>query len=122
MLSAIKFIALAAVASAVELTQGPLTANQAGALELYLNTTSLNNMVNIFVPILSYYILNNKTIEANYESKSFFYDLKLDSVHLNTVQGFTTKLVEMEKDTNIIHVKIGGIDVDAILNGSLKLI
>lgn len=79
-------------------------------------------MVNIFVPILSYYILNNKTIEANYESKAFFYDLKLDSVHLNTVQGFTTKLVEMEKGTNLIHVKIGGIDVDALLNGSLKLI
>lgn len=59
MLSVIRLFALAAIASAVELTQlaQPLTAAQAGALDLYLNTTSISNIMQTFVPLLSSYML-----------------------------------------------------------------
>lgn len=124
MLSAIKIIALTAVASAVELTSlpKPLTASQAGALEMYVNTTSINNMIQVFVPILSYYMLNNKTFNVDYHSKSFFYDLNLDSMHINTVEGFTTKKFEMMPGTDKLNCKLGGIDADLDLNGSLELL
>lgn len=124
MLSVIKLVALTAVASAVELTSlpKPLTAAQAGALELYFNTTSINNMLQSFIPILSYYVLQNQTFNVDYHSKSFFYKLDLDSVHVDQVTGFTEKTFEMEPGTDILHCKIGGIDVDVELNGDLKLL
>lgn len=69
MMHALKVIALTAVASAVELTQlpKPLTASQAGAFDLYVNTTSIQNLMGTFIPILSYYMLTNQTFNIGYK-------------------------------------------------------
>jgi len=74
-----------------------------------------------FVPLLSYYILNNKTFEIDYEKKDGdIYDLKLQAIHINTVTGFTPNQLEMVPGTNNVHYKLGGIDADIELDGSLK--
>lgn len=46
-MQALKVVALTAIVSAIELTSlpKPLTASQAGALDIYVNTTSINNML-----------------------------------------------------------------------------
>ena len=61
MLAAFKLLAMTAIASAVELTSIKEDIH-GGALSMYINTTSVNNMMQTFVPLLSYYMLQNKTL------------------------------------------------------------
>jgi hypothetical protein len=92
-----------------------------GALTASVNATSINNLMSTFVPLLSYFVLNNSTYNLNLtESVPLLYTFHLDSIHLNTVQGFTTKIFENVPGTNKLHVKLGGIDVDSIVNAELK--
>jgi hypothetical protein len=65
-----------------------------GSIGLVLNDTSVNHLIATFIPILAYYSLNNKTIDINYEEKTYLYKFDLKSVHLITVTGFTTKIFE----------------------------
>jgi len=90
-----------------------------GALSMSLNTTSINNVMQTFVPILSYYMLNNKTIETDIHESSLLYKFDLDSIHLDTVDGFTTKVFEEVPGTDKIFCHIGGVNVSMDLNGSL---
>ena len=123
MLAVLKFLTLTAIASAVELTN--LTPIQeaelnAGALSAYINTTSINNMMQTFVPILSYYMLNNHTFVTNITESSILYKLTLDSVHINTVSGFKTKKFFMVPGTDKVQVVLSGIDASVLLDGSFS--
>ena len=92
-----------------------------GALEAELNTTSINNIMQTFVPLLSYFVLNNQTFNLNItEEVPVLYTFTLDNIHINTVGGFTTKIFENVPGTNKLHVKLGGIDVDCDVNAELK--
>jgi hypothetical protein len=44
---------------------------------MYINTTSVNNMMQIFVPLISYYALQNQTFETDIHEHSLFYKLDL---------------------------------------------
>ena len=91
-----------------------------GALSMSLNTTSINNMLQTFIPILSYYMLNNKTIELDIHESSLLYTFDLKEIHLDTVEGFTTKDFKEIEGTDKIQVHLGGIDVSMDITGSLK--
>jgi hypothetical protein len=123
MFSAFKLVALTAIASAVELTSlpRPLTAAQAGAFELYMNTTSLNNMVQTLVPILSYYMINNKTIDLDYHSKTFWYKLDMDYIHIDTV-NYGPKSFEMEPGTDKLKLAFSGVDIEMQVSGGISLL
>jgi len=73
-----------------------------------------------FVPILSYYMLNNKTIETDIHEKSILYTFDLNSIHIDTVSGFKTLIFEEIPDTDKIHVKMAGIDAKIDIDGTLK--
>lgn len=79
-------------------------------------------MLQTFIPILSYNIINNKTFNIDYHSKSFFYKLDMNDIHVKTVTGFNPIKFEMVPGTNKIHCHVGGIDADLDLNGSVKLL
>ena len=123
-MNTLKIMALAAVATAIEVTQltHPLTASQAGALDLYLNTTSINNMIQPFVPILSYFVLNNSTWNIDYHSKSLLYNLDLNDIHFITVDGWTEKSFEMIPGSERLRIKLGGIDAQVEVNGNMRLL
>jgi len=71
-----------------------------------------------FVPILSYFALNNSTFEVNETIKGIGYKAVLNSVHLIEATGFTTKVFENIEE-NKIHVKIGGVDLSMDIDGEL---
>lgn len=77
------------------------------------------------MPILSYFVLNNQTFNVNYESSANFpiaYDIKIDDIHVNTVEGFTTKSFQMNPGTDVLEIKLGGIDGSFLIDGSLKFL
>ena len=41
-----------------------------------------------FVPLLGYFALNNKTFETNIHESTIFYELDLESIHIETISGF----------------------------------
>jgi len=106
--------------SAVLLSESEAVSPQPGALSVSLNTTSINNIMQTFVPILSYYMLNNKTINTDIHESNILYKFDLDSVHIVEVTGYTTKLFEQIPGTSKVHVQLGGINTTVDVNGSLK--
>ena len=123
MYQAIKIAAIAAVAAAVELTQlqRPMTQAEAGAFDLYVNTTSVNNMLQTFVPILGYFMLNDHDFNLSYHSGGFFYSINLDDLHVDTVD-FGDKIFEMEPGSDKLLLKMSGINASLHITGSVKLL
>lgn len=93
---------------------------EAGALDIYLNSTSVNNMFQLMVPILSYYMLQNLDIPVNVKSSNPVFSIGLDSFHLDSVQFNGDKLFEVNSDRESeIHMKFLDVDIDASINGSI---
>ena len=107
------------IKSSFQLEKALEIAPSAGALSASFNATSLNNMLQTFVPLIAYYALTNKTYEINQETKSILYKFKLDRVHLNSVSGFTEKVIEEIPGTDKLHIKLSGIQVDMLLDAEL---
>lgn len=101
------------------LTSLVLADGTAGSIGIVLNDTSVNHLMATFIPIMAYYGLNNKTIEIDYEEKTYLYKFDLKQIHLITVTGFTTKIFEQVAGTDKIHVKIGGININMDIDGEL---
>lgn len=120
---AIRIIALVAVAKAVELSQlqRPMTQAEAGAFDLYINTTSANNMLQTFVPILGYFMLNDHDFNVSYHSGGFFYKINIDDLHVDTVD-FGDKIFEMEPGSDKLHLKMSGINASFHITGSVMLL
>ena len=64
---------------------------QPGALSMSLNSTSINNIMNTFVPIMAYFVLNNHTFEINEKLSGPGYKLDLESIHIIEAKGFSVK-------------------------------
>lgn len=79
-------------------------------------------MIQTFIPILSYYMLKDKTIDIDFHDSSFLYKLDLDTILIDEVTGFTEKKFEMIPGTNKLHIHIAGIDASFQINGDLKLL
>ena len=121
LLSIMMAVATATVAVPSEMSFNPNATPAPGAITLELNNTSVNNLMATFVPLLSYFVLNNQTFNLNIsESVPVLYKFTLDSVHLNTVSGFTTKVFEEIPGTDQLHVKLGGIDIDMTMDANLE--
>jgi hypothetical protein len=63
--------------------------------------------------------MNDHTYHVGVTKKGALYKFVLDDIHFRTVEGFTTKLVEIPKGTDLIHVKLGGIDLDMDIDAQL---
>jgi hypothetical protein len=77
-------------------------------------------MMQTFVPILSYFMLNNKTIETNIHESNVLYTFDLASVHIDEVTGYTIKEFKPIEGTNKIFIHLGGINASVDINGELK--
>ena len=53
-----------------------------GAMSAYLNTTSLENIIQTFTPLVAYFSLNNRTFDVNITESSYLYSFKLDKIHI----------------------------------------
>ena len=90
-----------------------------GSIGMVLNTTSVNHVVSSLIPIISYYVLNNQTYQLNLTKSGYLYKFTFDTLHINTVNGFTTKIFEEIPGTDQIHVKLGGINASVNIDAEL---
>ena len=86
---------------------------------MVLNTTSVNHVVSSLIPIISYFVLNNQTYQLNLTEKGTLYKFTFNILHINTVNGFTTKIFEEIPGTDKIHVKLGGINASMNIDAEL---
>lgn len=61
----------------------------------------------------------NKTFEINYEKKGFltYYDVVINSIHTNSVDGFDIKDISFINGTDTLQVTVGGVNIDATVDG-----
>ena len=90
-----------------------------GALSMSLNSTSIQNILNTFIPIMAYFAVNNKTIEIDEKISGFGYKLDLESIHIIEAKGFTVKEFSNIPGTDLVHVKVGGVDITTSVNAEL---
>jgi hypothetical protein len=121
-------IAILAVASALALTNAKNIlgwgqeeiAPRPGALALSVNTTSVNNLIQTFVPIMAYFSLQNHTFDIGLVKKTFFYEFDLKDIHVSTATGFTEKQFAYVPGTDKIHARIGGVNLTTLVDADLK--
>lgn len=101
------------------LSVGSIADAAPGAISSTLRISSVNNILSTFVPILSYYILNNKTMTLDFEESGFGYKIDIDSIHLNTVDGWKVKDIEFLDDKNTVRVHYSGINVNSQIDGQI---
>jgi hypothetical protein len=92
-----------------------------GAMSLSANVTSLNNMMQTFVPIFAYYALNNQTYPLNIVEKQLLNTLTLESIHFNEATAASEKKFEYIAGTNKLHVHIGGFNLSSLVNANLHI-
>lgn len=113
---------LTALASAVQVSNQSVIKPQAGALNVYLNSTSINNMMQMMVPIMSYYSLANQDYILKFKDSNFLYDIDLDHLHFNDVQFKGIKSFELNPENNELHIRLLDIDVSAVVYGNISLL
>ena len=70
-------------------------------------------------PLAANEIFQNKTFEINYKKKGFLhvYNVEIDSIHTNSVDGFTIKDFSFKNGTNTLVLTVGGVDIDVETKG-----
>lgn len=92
-----------------------------GSIGLVLNTTSVEHLMATALPLACYFGLNNKTIKLDIDSKSSFYHLILNSMHIGKVNVGKPSVFEQIPGTDQIKVKITEITADIELDGKVYL-
>jgi hypothetical protein len=91
-----------------------------GAITSTVSIASINNIVNTFVPILSYYMLDNKTMNFHIEEKGIGYKVDLEGIHIDTVDGWTVKEVEFLPGKDMVRFLFSGININMQVNGTIN--
>lgn len=73
-----------------------------------------------FLPIISYYQLNNNTFNVGYSHGDFFYQFNVDDFTVETI-NFGDKIFEMEPGSTTLHLRLSGIDLQSRVNGNFTL-
>ena len=89
-------------------------------MSAYLNTTSIENIIQTFTPLVAYFSLNNRTFDVNITESGYLYSFELDKIHVIQATGFTEKIFQNVPGTSMIHCKIGGIDVQTEIDADFK--
>ena len=89
-----------------------------GSLTAYVSISSINNMMQTFVPLIAYYAINNKTINLNLHKVGVGYTLDLKKIVIEQAKGFTTKSAKFVNG-NQVKVVLSGIEVDTKIDGTL---
>jgi hypothetical protein len=91
-----------------------------GAIQASVNATSISNIMQTFVPIMAYFALNNHTFDFDIHEKNALYSFDFNSMHIIEATGFTEKVFEYVPGTDIVHVRIGGVNVSSLIDANLK--
>jgi hypothetical protein len=64
-------------------------------------------------------MINNKTLPVNYVETGWFYKLAIESIHINTFDGFQQKEVVFLPNSNTVRILFSGINVNMDIEGSV---
>ena len=93
---------------------------RAGAISMSLNTTSIDHLMQTFVPILAYFSLNGKSFPLNVTESGLLYKFTFKNLTVVEASGFTEKVFEYIEGTDKIHCRIGGVNVSTIIDADLE--
>ena len=99
----------------------PLVPNP-GSLSSTLYVPSLNNILQLAAPLIANEVFQNKTINPNVTMTGFTGSIEIDSVHINSVDGFDLKDLSFIEGTDTLQLSLGGINIDTELVGMAKLL
>merc|ERR1712070_1098196 len=91
-----------------------------GAVSLSLNATSVNNIMQTFVPIMAYFALNGKSFPLNINESGLLYSFSLSNLTILEATGFTEKVFQYIEGTDKIHCRIGGVNVSTVIDADLE--
>jgi hypothetical protein len=91
-----------------------------GAVSMSLNTTSVNNIMQTFVPIMAYFALNGKSFPVDVKESGWLYSFTFNNLTVVEATGFTEKVFEYIEGTDKIHCRIGGVNVSTIIDADLE--
>jgi len=63
-----------------------------GAVSMSLNTTSVNNIMQTFVPIMAYFALNGKSFPLDISESGWLYSFNFHNLTVVEATGFTEKV------------------------------
>ena len=69
---------------------------------------------------MAYFTLNNHTFPLNIHEKNILFGFDFTSMHIIEATGFTEKVFEYIPGTDIVHVRIGGVNVSSTIDADLK--
>lgn len=101
--------------------QEPLVPNP-GSLSSTLYVPSLNNILQLVAPLIANELLNNKTFNPNVTIHNFAGSIEIDTVHVNSVDGFEVKDLSFIEGTDTLQLSLGGINIDTEIFGMAKLL
>jgi len=91
-----------------------------GAVSMSLNTTSVNNIMQTFVPIMAYFALNGKSFPLDIRESGWLYSFTFNNLTVVEATGFTEKVFQYIEGTDKIHCRIGGVNVSTIIDADLE--
>ena len=70
-------------------------------------------------PLAANELFQNKTYTPNIKNKGFLgiYNIEIDSVHFNSVDGFDLKDLSFVEGTDTLQLSIGGVNIDSEIVG-----
>ena len=93
-----------------------------GSISASLNVTSLNNILQLAAPLMASELLNDKTFKINYHKKGWkgIYNIDIEDVHFNKVDGFDVRDISFKEGTDTIMVTVGGVNVNATCDAKVS--
>ena len=91
-----------------------------GAISMYLNITSVNNIMQTFVPLIAYFSLNNQTFSPDITESSYLYKFNMEKLTVKSASGFTEKKFEYIPGTDKIHARLGGINLQTLVDATFE--
>ena len=85
-----------------------------------LNTTSIDNIMQTFVPIMAYFALNGKSFPLNITESGLLYKFTFKNLTILEASGFTEKVFEYVEGTDKIHCRIAGVNVSTLIDADLE--
>lgn len=110
------FLAVFAKAQVADVSPMP------GSIMASLNTTSLNNILQLAAPLAANKVLNDHTFPINFQKKGFagIYNVDIQDISFITVDNFAVRDISFREGTDTLVVTVGGIDVNATCNAKVS--
>ena len=107
---------LATTIAALACSTASATSGTPGSIYTSLSVNSINKILNTFLPIMSYYVIDDAIIPLPFEKETFFYSVHIDDLH---VEHFAPGKINFGflPGTNQLRFSLDGADLKFNIDG-----